>query len=81
MQARRSTAALLIALVGLAAPVAAQDRPETRIARDIVRNVELAVIQQRLREHPTKASAARSLGLTREALYDKLKRLQTPVER
>jgi hyperosmotically inducible protein len=39
MQARRSIAALLIALVGLAAPVAAQDRPETRIARDIVRNV------------------------------------------
>jgi len=44
--------------------------------RHIVRNVELAVIRQRLREHPTKASAARSLGLTREALYDKIRRLE-----
>jgi hyperosmotically inducible protein len=39
MKARRSQAALLIALVGLAAPAAAQSRPDTRIARDIVRNV------------------------------------------
>jgi hyperosmotically inducible protein len=39
MKARRSQAALLIALVGLAAPAAAQSRSDTRIARDIVRHV------------------------------------------
>jgi len=37
--------------------------------------VELAVIQDRLRRYPSKAAAARSLGITREALYAKLRRL------
>lgn len=55
--------------------------PAQKPLRSIVRDVELAVIRQRLREHPTKASAARSLGLTREALYDKLKRLQAAASR
>jgi DNA-binding NtrC family response regulator len=49
--------------------------------RHIVHSVELAVIRQRLREHPTKASAARSLGLTREALYFKLRRLEAATWR
>ncbi len=39
MKARRSTAALLVALLSVAVPAAAQDRPDSRIARDIVRNV------------------------------------------
>jgi hyperosmotically inducible protein len=39
MKARRSIAAVLVALVGVAAPAAAQNRPDTRVARDIVRNV------------------------------------------
>jgi DNA-binding NtrC family response regulator len=55
--------------------------PPGKPLRSIVRDVELAVIRQRLREHPTKASAARSLGITREALYDKLKRLEAAAAR
>jgi hyperosmotically inducible protein len=40
MKARRSTTALLVALlISVAAPAAAQDRPDTRIVRDVVRNV------------------------------------------
>jgi hyperosmotically inducible protein len=39
MKARRSTAALLVALLSVAVPAVAQDRPDSRIARDIVRNV------------------------------------------
>jgi DNA-binding NtrC family response regulator len=60
---------------------AADGIPLGKPLRSIVRDVELAVIRQRLREHPTKASAARSLGLTREALYDKLRRLQAVTQR
>jgi len=41
--------------------------------------VELALIQQRLCATPTKAAAARSLGITREALYGKLRRLRALV--
>ena len=37
--------------------------------------VELALIQDRLRRHASKTAAARSLGITREALYAKLRRL------
>jgi two-component system response regulator HydG len=47
-----------------------RERLDTLLAR-----VELAVINDRLRWLPTKAAAARSLGITREALYLKLKRL------
>jgi len=40
---------------------------------------ELALILQRLDALPSKAAAARSLGITREALYGKLRRLGVPT--
>src|SRR5205814_4468783 len=43
----------------------------------ILARVELALIRQRLQQEPTKSAAARSLGITREALYAKLRRLGT----
>ena len=48
-----------------------QDEPLARI----LARVELALIRQRLQHQPTKSAAARSLGITREALYAKLRRL------
>jgi DNA-binding NtrC family response regulator len=71
-QGRRVYAYHLAPRIQAAAETCGDQQP----LRHIVRNVELAVIRQRLREHPTKASAARSLGLTREALYDKIRRLE-----
>jgi two-component system response regulator HydG len=44
------------------------------LARVLAR-VEIAVIRQRLQQKPTKSAAARSLGITREALYAKMRRL------
>jgi len=44
------------------------------LARCLAR-VELALIRERLDSLPSKAAAARSLGITREALYGKLRRL------
>jgi two-component system, NtrC family, response regulator HydG len=44
------------------------------LARMLAR-VEVALIRQRLRQTPTKSAAARSLGLTREGLYAKMRRL------
>jgi len=41
----------------------------------ILARVEIALIRQRLRQQPTKTAAARSLGITREALYAKMRRL------
>jgi len=41
----------------------------------LLARVELALIRQRLDRFPTKTEAARSLGITREALYLKLRRL------
>jgi DNA-binding NtrC family response regulator len=41
----------------------------------VLERVEIALIRQRLREKPTKAAAAESLGITREALYAKMRRL------
>jgi two-component system response regulator HydG len=41
----------------------------------ILKRVETAVIRERLHHLPTKAAAARSLGITREALYWKMRRL------
>ncbi len=41
----------------------------------ILARVEIALIRQRLRQKPTKSAAARSLGITREALYAKMRRL------
>ena len=37
--------------------------------------VELAILRDRIEALPSKAAAARSLGITREALYAKLRRL------
>ena len=48
--------------------------PEEPLARILAR-VELALIRQRLQQKSTKSAAARSLGITREALYAKMKRL------
>jgi DNA-binding NtrC family response regulator len=45
----------------------------------LMARVELALIRQRLQELPTKAAVARSLGITREALYGKLRRLGLPT--
>ena len=41
----------------------------------ILARVELALIRQRLQQTPTKSAAARSLGITREGLYAKMRRL------
>jgi DNA-binding NtrC family response regulator len=54
-----------------AADPAAEDEPLDRI----LARVELALIRQRLAQQPTKSAAARSLGITREALYAKMRRL------
>jgi len=48
--------------------------PDDPLASTLAR-VEFAVLQDRLRRYPSKAAAARSLGITREALYAKLRRL------
>ncbi len=45
----------------------------------LLARIELALIRQRLDALPTKTAAARSLGITREALYGKLKRLGAPT--
>jgi two-component system, NtrC family, response regulator HydG len=42
---------------------------------DMLARVEIALIRERLERFPTKADAARSLGITREGLYAKLRRL------
>jgi DNA-binding NtrC family response regulator len=48
--------------------------PDEPLAR-VLRRVEVAVIRQRLQQTATKTAAARSLGITREALYAKMRRL------
>jgi DNA-binding NtrC family response regulator len=50
------------------------ERVDEPLAR-ILRRVELAIIRERLQQTATKTAAARSLGITREALYAKLRRL------
>ncbi len=45
----------------------------------LLARIELALIRQRLEALPTKTAAARSLGITREALYGKLRRLGAPT--
>jgi len=49
----------------------ALDEPLQRI----LQRVEIALIRQRLQQKPTKSATARSLGITREALYAKMRRL------
>ena len=41
----------------------------------VLERVELAVIHERLQQTASKTAAARSLGITREALYQKMRRL------
>ena len=60
------------------ARVGAEDRPPARerTLKEIVRDVELATIRERLRLHGNHRSAtARSLGFTRESLWAKMRRL------
>ncbi len=55
---------------------AAAARGDARPLKEIVREVELATIAARLREHGyRRAATARSLGLTREGLWQKLRQL------
>jgi two-component system response regulator HydG len=59
---------------------AAADRPwQAAPLATLLARVELALIRQRLESLPTKTAAARSLGITREALYGKLRRLGVPT--
>jgi DNA-binding NtrC family response regulator len=51
------------------------DAPVDEPLDDILARVEMALIRERLDRFPTKADAARSLGITREGLYAKLRRL------
>jgi DNA-binding NtrC family response regulator len=48
-----------------------RDEPLERV----LARVQIAIIRQRLQEKATKSAAARSLGITREALYAKMRRL------
>ena len=54
-------------------------QPDEPLARVLAR-VELALLRQRIARHATKAGAARSLGISREALYGKLRRLEARQE-
>jgi two-component system, NtrC family, response regulator HupR/HoxA len=55
---------------------------ERQPLKDIVRQVELATIRTRLREHGYQRSAtARSLGITRETLWTKLRQLGVTAAR
>ncbi len=59
---------------------AAGGRPrEAAPLATLLARIELALIRQRLDALPTKTAAARSLGITREALYGKLRRLGAPT--
>jgi len=70
----RITPDLLAAWIVEGAPPAAGGG--TRPLKEIVREVELATIRARLREHGYhRAATARSLGMTRESLWAKLRQL------
>ena len=76
----RITPDLLASWVAEGAPPAAGDG--TRPLKEIVREVELATIRARLREHGNHREAtARSLGMTRESLWAKLRQLGFVVPR
>jgi DNA-binding NtrC family response regulator len=49
--------------------------PANEPLEELMARVEIALIRDRLDRFPTKADAARSLGITREGLYAKLRRL------
>src|SRR5262245_27708562 len=65
----------------LAGPIrdAARSPAQTATLATLLARIELALIRQRLETLPTKTAAARSLGITREALYGKLRRLGAPT--
>jgi transcriptional regulator with PAS, ATPase and Fis domain len=65
----------------LAGPIRDATRAPTQTATlaTLLARIELALIRQRLDTLPTKTAAARSLGITREALYGKLRRLGAPT--
>ncbi len=70
----RLTPDLLAAWIVEGAPPAAADG--TRRLKEIVHEVELATIRARLREHGYhRGATARSLGMTRESLWAKLRQL------
>ena len=76
----RITPDLLAAWIVEGAPPETADG--TRALKDIVREVELATIRARLREHGYhRAATARSLGITRESLWAKLRQLGFVVPR
>jgi len=65
-----------------ASPGEAQNPSRPRPLREIVNEVEVAAIYQRLREHGyNRVATARSLGITREALWAKMKHLGVAVRR
>jgi DNA-binding NtrC family response regulator len=65
----------------LATPIrdATRAPAQTATLATLLARIELALIRQRLDTLPTKTAAARSLGITREALYGKLRRLGAPT--
>jgi len=65
----------------LAGPIrdVARSPAQTATLATLLARIELALIRQRLETLPTKTAAARSLGITREALYGKLRRLGAPT--
>jgi DNA-binding NtrC family response regulator len=70
----RLTPDLLAAWIVEGAPAAAGDG--SRALKDIVREVEAATIRARLRQHGYhRAATAKSLGMTRESLWAKLRQL------
>jgi len=76
----RITPDLLAAWIVEAGPPAADDG--ARPLKQIVREVEIATIRARLREHGYhRAATARSLGITRESLWAKLRQLGFVVPR
>ena len=75
----RITADRLAAWIVEGVPQAADG---SRPLKEIVREVELATIRARLREHGYhRAATARSLGMTRESLWAKLRHLGVAVSR
>jgi transcriptional regulator with PAS, ATPase and Fis domain len=59
----------------------AEHAPADEPLRRILARVELALIRERLARTATKSAAARSLGITREALYAKMRRLGLATRR
>jgi DNA-binding NtrC family response regulator len=70
------------AIVTAQRPIEGMGRDTHRPLREIVNDVEIAEIKSRLREHGyNRSQTARSLGITREALWAKMKQLGVAVRR